>query len=212
MKKLVLIALCMISTTGIAQESMTPETLWKLGRVSALGISKDGKSIVYKVSKPDMIENKLNSTYYSIPISGGKATAIEDYKSFLEDKNISNGKTLSHKEIKIEKVLGKDFYPELEKSNVQIYDGLDYRHWDTWNEGKHNHVFVNDVDIMENEPYDCPQKPFGGDEDYIFSPDGKKVVYVSKKKAGTAYATSTNTDLYEYDIATKTTKTLQKRI
>ena len=77
MKKLVLIALFMISNTGIAQEIMSPEKLWELGRVSALGISKDGKSIIYKVSKPDMAENKLNSTYYSIPISGGKAKEIK---------------------------------------------------------------------------------------------------------------------------------------
>ncbi|WP_339888835.1 S9 family peptidase [uncultured Flavobacterium sp.] len=211
MKKLVLIALFMISNTGIAQEIMSPEKLWELGRVSALGISKDGKSIVYKVSKPDMVENKLNSTYYSIPINGGKAKEIKEYAALLNDKNSSNGNTLSHKEIKIDKVLGKDFYPELDKSNVQIYDGLDYRHWDTWNEGKHNHVFVNDEDIMANEPYDSPQKPFGGDEDYIFSPDGKKVIYVSKKKAGTAYATSTNTDLYEYDLNTKSTKNLTEK-
>jgi hypothetical protein len=25
------------------------------------------------------------------------------------------------------------FYPNLDKSD-QVYDGLDYRHWDTWNE------------------------------------------------------------------------------
>jgi dipeptidyl aminopeptidase/acylaminoacyl peptidase len=61
---------------------------------------------------------------------------------------------------------------------------------------------------MPNEPYDSPQKPFGGDEDYVWSPDGTKIIYVCKKKAGTAYATSTNTDLYEYDLATKTTKNL----
>jgi dipeptidyl aminopeptidase/acylaminoacyl peptidase len=208
MKKIALIFLTMITTLGFSQGTMTPEKLWELGRVTALGISKDGKSVIYKVSKPEMVENKLNSTYYSIPINGGKASLIEDYASLLKDKNSLNGSTLSHKEIKIEKVLGKDFYPELEKSNVQIYEGLDYRHWDTWNEGKHNHVFINDEDIMATEPYDCPQKPFGGDEDYIFSPDGKKVIYVCKKKAGTAYATSTNTDLYEYNIATKSTKNL----
>ena len=211
MKKIALIIISMLASSTIGQNIMTPETLWKLGRVSALGISKDGKSIVYKVSKPDMDENKLNSTYYSIPINGGTAKEIKEYAALLLDKNVSNGKTLSHKEVKIDKVLGKDFYPELDKSNVQIYDGLDYRHWDTWNEGKHNHVFVNDEDIMANEPYDCPQKPFGGDEDYIFSPDGKKVIYVCKKKEGTAYATSTNTDLYEYDIATKTTKNLTEK-
>jgi hypothetical protein len=60
------------------------------------------------------------------------------------------------------------------------------------------------IDIMPNEPYDSPQKPFGGDEDYIWSPDGKSIIYVSKKKFGTDYALSTNTDLYEYNIETKT--------
>ena len=59
---------------------------------------------------------------------------------------------------------------------------------------------------MPNEPYDSPQKPHGGDEDYVWSPDGTKIIYVCKKKAGTAYATSTNTDLYEYDVATKNYK------
>lgn len=209
MKKIALIIISMIAFSTTAQNIMIPETLWTLARVSALGVSKDGKSIIYKVSKPNITENKLNSSFYSLPINGGIATQIEEYKSLLNDKNsFSNGKTLSHKEIKIEKVLGKDFYPELEKSNVQIYEGLDYRHWDTWNEGKHNHVFVNDEDIMANEPFDCPQKPFGGDEDYVWSPDGTKVIYVCKKKQGTAYAISTNTDLYEYNLETKATKNL----
>ena len=111
-------------------------------------------------------------------------------------------------------VYGYDFYPELTKSNVQIYNGLDYRHWDTWEDGKFSHIFLSKInettkkDLMAGEPYDCPQKPFGGDEDYIFNPDGKHVVYVTKQKQGTAYAISTNTDLFEYDIESGTTKNL----
>jgi dipeptidyl aminopeptidase/acylaminoacyl peptidase len=104
---------------------------------------------------------------------------------------------------------------DLSKADAQVYNGLDYRHWDTWNNGSHNHVFYAEnkdkaqaIDIMPNEPYDSPQKPFGGDEDYIWSPDSKSIIYVCKKKAGTAYAISTNTDLYEYNIETKTTKNL----
>lgn len=209
-----------MSITASAQEVLSPETLWKLGRVSVLGISKDKKSIVYKVSTPTVAENKSNSKFYTIPVNGGNAIEIQetDTKNLVADKNVSpDGKyILSNQEVKTEKVLGKDFYPELDKSEAQIYDDLDYRHWDTWNIGAHNHVFYaingdskpTPVDIMKDEPYDSPQKPFGGDEDYIWSPNSKSIIYVSKKKFGTAYAISTNTDLYEYNIETKTTKNL----
>jgi len=202
-----------------AQQILTPELLWKLGRVSALGISKDGKNVIYKVSVPSVEENKSDSKFYSISVNGGFATEIPETKELLIDKNLSpDGKyLLSNKEVKLEKILGKDLYPELEKSNVQVYNGLDYRHWDTWNDGNHNHVFYADangndksvaIDIMKGEPYDSPQKPFGGDEDFTWSPDGKSIIYVCKKKSGTAYATSTNTDLYEYNLENKTTKNL----
>ena len=218
MKKLALLITCIMSiTAATAQNVMTPETLWQLGRVTPLGISKDGKLLVYKVGTPSVEENKINSKYYTIPVQGGNATLVEDYKSLLADKNVSpDGKNLLFsKEVKVEKLLGKDLYPELSKTTAQVYTGLDYRHWDTWNDGTHNHVFYSEnkkdaigIDIMPNEPYDAPQKPFGGDEDYIWSPDGTKIIYVCKKKAGTAYATSTNTDLYEYDLTTKNTKNL----
>jgi len=215
MKKLLILTLSIMGLSASAQH-MTPELLWKLGRVSALGITKDGKNIVYKVTVPSVEENEFDSKFYSIPVNGGNATEVEDYKNLLKDRNLSpDGKyLLSSQEIKIEKVNGGDYYPELDKSTVQIYNGLDYRHWDTWNEGKHNHVGyspVNDTDnftdIMKDEPYDSPQKPFGGEEDYTWTPEGN-IVYVSKKKAGTAYATSTNTDLYEYNLSSKTTKNL----
>ena len=212
-----------MSITTSAQQILSPEALWKLGRVSAIGISKDGKSIVYKVSTPSLEENKSNSKFYTIPVTGGNAVEIQenDTKDLVIDKNISpDGKyILSSQEVKTENVLGKDFYPELEKSEAQIYDGLDYRHWDTWNNGTHNHVFyainkgskATPIDIMKGEPFDSPQKPFGGDEDYIWSPNSKSIIYVCKKKFGTAYAISTNTDLYEYDIETKTTKNLTEK-
>ncbi len=203
--------------TASAQDVLSPETLWKLGRVTAMGISKDGKSIVYKVATPSVTDNKSNSKFYTIPVTGGNPTEVKDTKDLLADKNVSpNGLfILSSQEVKTENVLGKDIYTDLSKADAQVYNGLDYRHWDTWNNGSHNHVFYAEnkdkaqaIDIMPNEPYDSPQKPFGGDEDYIWSPDSKSIIYVCKKKAGTAYAISTNTDLYEYNLETKTTKNL----
>ncbi|MEO7308466.1 MAG: alpha/beta fold hydrolase, partial [Ferruginibacter sp.] len=102
-------------------------------------------------------------------------------------------------------------------SNVYIFDNLDYRHWDTYEDGNFDHVMLTPlnngvrgtaIDLMPGEPYDCPQKPFGGDEDYVWNPNGKEVVYCTKKKYGTAYAISTNTDLYAYNIETRKTRNL----
>jgi len=217
MKKILLLTVSLMGLSASAQQTMTPELFWSLGRVSALGISKDGKSVIYKVSTPNVAENKSASKFYSIPLTGGNATELKDTEGLVKDKNLSaDGKLmLTSKEIKVEKLLGSDLHPELEKTTAQVYDGLDYRHWDTWNNGTHNHVGYHAVadkdgftDIMPNEPYDSPQKPHGGDEDFIWGPDGKTIVYVCKKKAGTAYATSTNTDLYEYNLETKQTTNL----
>ncbi|MBB1192996.1 S9 family peptidase [Flavobacterium sp. SOK18b] len=214
MKKTLFISLVMISLNTMAQNTMTPELLWKLGRVTPLGISLDGKNVIYKVSTPSVSDNKSESKMYALPLQGGNPTEIKDTKDILKDKNISpDGKyVVYHEEVKVEKVLGKDFYPELQKSDVQIYDGLNYRHWDTWNEGKYNHVFFKEnkdsalgIDIQEGENFDSPQKPFGGDEDYIWSPDSKNIYYVCKKKASTEYAISTNTNIFEYNLETKKT-------
>ena len=215
MKKLLLIPLIMMSLNAVAQNVMTPELLWKLGRVNPLGLSNDGKNIVYQVTFPSVAENKSETKMYTLPINGGTPTEVKETKTLLKDKNISpDGKYIVYnEEVKIDKVHGKDFYPDLQKSDAQIYDGLDYRHWDTWNDGTFNHVFYKEnkegaigIDVLKGENFNSPQKPFGGDEDYIWSPDSKNILYVSKKKAGTQYATSTNTDIYEYNLETgKTT-------
>ena len=222
MKKVLLIPLLLMSLNVAAQNVMTPELLWKLGRVTPLGLSIDGKNIVFKVTFPSVEENKSDSKLFILPVNGGNATEIKDTKTFLTDKNISpNGKFLVYnEEVKLDKVHGKDFYPDLQKSDVQIYDGLDYRHWDTWNEGKFNHVFYKEnvegakgIDILKGENYHSPQKPFGGDEDYIWSPDSKKILYISKKKTATQYATSTNTNVFEYNLETgKTINRTEKNL
>ena len=203
------------SHSVVAQNRMTPELLWQLGRVSPIGISRDGKQLVFNVSTPSITENKSTTKRYSIPLAGGVPYELSD-EVLVDDNSISpDGQyQITVQEVKVNKVQGKEFYPELDKSNVQIYDGLNYRHWDTWEDGSYSHLFVHPLvknkqgegkDVMPNEPYDCPQKPFGGDEDYTWRIDSKKVVYVAKKKAGTAYAVSTNTDLYEYDVVTGNT-------
>lgn len=204
---------------SLHSQHLTPENLWSLGRVTGLGISKDKKHVVYTVRHFSIADNKGSSKFYTISIADGVVNEISDPAEYLLNSKISkDGKYLiSHKEVKIKKVFGTDFYNDLQKSNVQIYEGLNYRHWDTWEDGKYDHVIltqlenglpVKEMDLMQDEPFDCPQKPFGGDEDYVWHPDGKKLVYVTKKKFGTDYAVSTNTELYEYDLESGKTSNL----
>jgi dipeptidyl aminopeptidase/acylaminoacyl peptidase len=134
----------------------------------------------------------------------------------VENVRVSpDGKYVAYtKEVMIKPMLAKDLYPDYPKSTGQVYTDLNYRHWDTWEDGKFSHVFIAPVaggkekDLMPNEPYDAPQKPFGGSEDFIWSPDSKGLVYVTKKKYGKEYAISTNTDIYYYDLTTRQTVNL----
>lgn len=262
MKKLLGMGLILTVIAASAQDRMTPELLWKLGRVTGEVVSTDGKNVIYGVTTYDLKENKSSRNLFSVPLKGGTAvqlTSAEGGKrvistdtktgkiTFLQGgqlwtmsqngenkKQISNfesplsnlrlspdGKrVLFSREVQILKVHSKDRYPELEKSDVYVYDDLNYRHWDTWEDGKFQHIFVadyidgtikNEVDLMPDEPFDCPQMPFGGEEDAIWSPDSKSIVYVTKKKFGKSYAVSTNTDVYVYSVASKKTVNLSER-
>lgn len=220
MKKLIIsLSLFAITISLKAQQTMTPEMLFQLGKVSAMGMTKDGKSVVYNVKTYNAAEGKSSSKQYVIPVTGGTATLTDNPDALLKSDRISpDGKhSISSQDVKIKNVFGSDFYPDLPKSDVMIYTDLNYRHWDTWEDGKFGHVFLNtlngdkvadSIDLMPNEPYDCPQKPSGGDEDFIWSPDGKQVLYVTKKKYGKEYALSTNTDIYSYNLETKKTTNL----
>ncbi|WP_437921690.1 S9 family peptidase [Sphingobacterium sp. LRF_L2] len=235
---------------------LTPEKLWELGRVSAEGLSSDGKFLIYGVSNYSFGENKSEKNLFVAPVDGGqepiqftteaggesvvqiRADGIVVYlfKGQLWSKSISGGESkqltdiegglenvkispdgkyiLFSKAVLINKYHSVDKYEDLPKSNVYIYDDLDYRHWDTFNDGRFNHPFIASydngqigvpIDVLKDEPFYSPQMPFGGAEDFTWSPDSKAILYVCKKLFGKEYAQSTNTDIYRYDLATKTT-------
>lgn len=199
-----------------SQKTMTPELLWQVKRVSPVGISPDGKNLFYKVTTPNMEENSFDSKYYAMRVEGGNFAEITKEEANVTDKNLSpDGKyLLLHKEVHVNDVMGKDIYKDLPKSDAYVYTSLDYRHWDKFNDGSYNHVFYKDVktgsetDITPQQPYYSPQAPFGGDEDYIWDPKGENIYYVSKKLVGTEYATSTNTDIYKYNLESRKTENI----
>ena len=73
----------------------------------------------------------------------------------------------------------QDLYPSLVKSDAKIYDDLMFRHWNVWEDGEFNHVFVanlkdgvlmNEKDLMPNEAFDSPTQPNGGKDESRCTP------------------------------------------
>ncbi len=73
------------------------------------------------------------------------------------------------------------------KPTVRAYDSLMYRHWDTWEDGLRQQLFVwkrgdaAPTPRMAGFDGDVPTKPFGGTEDFALSPDGKEIAFAAKR-------------------------------
>lgn len=129
-----------------------------------------------------------------------------------------NGKYISFtRNVKLDELVS-DRHPDLPKAHARLYEDLLYRHWDTWREGTYRHLFIapyadgalsgDPIDIMENEPYDTPLKPFGGVSQIAWSPDGNAIAYTSKKMDNTESAYSTNSNIFIYRPADGSTENI----
>ena len=172
---------------------------------------KNGTKIAYMASTDDGMQ------IFTINPDGSEKTQISHIEKGIGGFLFSpdESKILLIRNIKYGKRV-VDEYPALDKANARIVDDLMYKHWDEW-VTEIPHPFLADVtengienpiDIMEGEPYESPMKPFGGIESFAWAPDSKSIVYVSRKKEGMEYSLSTNSDLYLYDLETKTTTNL----
>lgn len=169
----------------------------------------DGKKIGYLSA-----ESKSVQIWEMNPDGSGKTKisnipdGINAFMYAPDQKNI-----LYIKDVKMEKTV-QDLHPDLPKAEAMIFDDLMYRHWDAWSDFSYQHIFLasyvegkidNNIDIMKDEPWDAPIMPYGGLEQISWSRDGKKLAYASKKVKGKEYATSTNSDIYLYELETRKT-------
>jgi len=96
------------------------------------------------------------------------------------------------------------------KSSGRIYDRIFIRHWDTWKDGRRSHLFAmpstgrgEPVDVMADMDADTPSKPFGGPDEFTFTPDGRHLVFTARD-AGPKEPWSTDFDLYRAPIDAST--------
>ena len=249
----------------IAAGILTPEVLWKMGRLGESTLSPDGKTVLYSVTWYNMAENRGVTNLFTVPSAGGEATQLTDNGGsdfapawsadgktiyFLSDRSGDNQlwamnadgskmRQLSHIEGGLEgfgvaptgdrffyvqsvhaaDTQGKDIYPDMDKSGVLIYSDLMARHWNYWDRGSYRHIFVGDLtakeaktgtDIMAGEAWDAPMAPYFDMSEIVWNNAGTQIAYTSKKLTGTEYATTTDSDIYVYDVTTGQTVNINK--
>ena len=169
--------------------------------------------------------------------SGKRIAFLRDGEIWAMSPDGNNRKQLSHTEGTIE---GFSFSPDgkkvvyiknipyhgtiretpsdLPKATGLLITDMNYRHWDHYVQTI-THPFVANItqegiqegkDIMQGQPFEAPVAPFGGIEQIAWSTDSKYIAYTSRKKEGTQYAISTDTDIYLYDINNGSTINLCK--
>lgn len=140
------------------------------------------------------------------------STDIEGYKFSPDEKSV-----ILIKSIPYNGSIKKN-PDDLPLASGRLVTDLNYRHWDHYVESM-QHPFIakvgesgidDGVDIIKDEPYECPMAPFGGIEQLNWSPDSKIIAYTCRKKEGVSYAISTDSDIYLYDVTTGKTSNICK--
>lgn len=183
---------------------LTPEG-WSVNSPEA---APDGKSVYFLSAKGGSMQ------LYSVPLAGGTPRQVSalplDVGSFALSPD---GRRV---------VLGLETFPDcaadiacnakhgdkkvLKKASGVVFDRMFIRHWDAWNEGKLNRLFVAGLPaagktvtgaqlIGGNVIGDVPSRPFGDASEYGWSPDGRSVVF-SARDANREEPWSTNFDVY----------------
>jgi dipeptidyl aminopeptidase/acylaminoacyl peptidase len=200
-----------LKTTKTKQITQTPfsemEAQWGINNTIWF-MSTENEGLQIWTMSTDGSAKKQVSRFAEIELEGFKISP--DEKSLVRIQAVKTKQTL------------QDKYTDLPKANARVEDDLMYRHWDHYNDFMSRHLFIHEittdangfavmpigVDVLKNELFDGILPPFGGTEQFCYTPDAKKLIYTSKKLKGKEFAQSTNSELYEYSIDTKKTRTL----
>ena len=185
---------------------LTPEG-WN---VNSPSFSPDGKTVYFLSAKSG------TQQLYAMPLSGGAPRQLTAFALDVASYKVSPDGTRvlfstdTFADCKADFACTKKRLDDTaaKKSSGVVYDGLFVRHWDTWADGRRSRLFVAALPEGKAKPVssatsltdrldgDAPSKPFGGADEYIWSPDGASVV-AAIRVAGKGEAWSTNFDLYQ---------------
>jgi dipeptidyl aminopeptidase/acylaminoacyl peptidase len=161
---------------------------------------------------------------WRLPLNGGEAVRVTDYPLGVESYRLSpkgDRLALSFEVFRdcADLACTRQRLDDKAKNKAtgRLYSEMFVRHWDTWADGRRNVLYSAPIDasgkagapvsLSGSLDGDVHSKPFGGSEDYQFSPDGQKIVF-SARVAGKAESWSTNFDLYEVPVAGGTPRNL----
>jgi dipeptidyl aminopeptidase/acylaminoacyl peptidase len=189
---------------------ITPEG-WN---VNSPVFSPDGQTLYFLGAKSG------SQQLYAMPVRGGEPQQVTDFAVDVDSFKLSpKGDRIVfsagvYQDCGSDLACTKQKLDAAEKTQAtgKVFDQLFVRHWDTWNDGRRNTLFVAPLPAAGAKPVvgasaisatiagDAPSKPFGGNDDFTWSPDGKTVV-ASIRVAGNKEPWSTNFDLYQLDAA-----------
>jgi dipeptidyl aminopeptidase/acylaminoacyl peptidase len=199
------------------RDAAPPKPLTPAGwNVNSAALSADGQTVYFLSAKGG------SQQLYSMPLAGGTPRQLTDFAVDVDSFQISpQGDRVAFSAGAFQDC-GSDLActskkldaHKARKNTGEVFDSLFVRHWDTWNDGRRNTLFVAPLPaakaaavkgasaISATLAGDAPSKPFGGNDDFTWAPDGKSVV-ASIRVAGREEAWSTNFDLYRLDAEGK---------
>ncbi|MET4573851.1 dipeptidyl aminopeptidase/acylaminoacyl peptidase [Stenotrophomonas rhizophila] len=199
------------------RDAAPPKPLTPAGwNVNSAALSADGQTVYFLSAKGG------SQQLYSMPLAGGTPRQLTDFAVDVDSFQISPQGDRVAFSAGVFQDCGSDLActskkldaHKARKNTGEVFDSLFVRHWDTWNDGRRNTLFVAPLPaakaaavkgasaISATLAGDAPSKPFGGNDDFTWAPDGKSVV-ASIRVAGREEAWSTNFDLYRLDAEGK---------
>ncbi len=178
--------------------------------------SADGKRIYFLSDRSGSMQVwEMNPT-------GGDVRQLSDLKGGVEGFGISprGDKAWYVQRVQAADRRSSDVHKDMDKSKARIYDDLMVRHWDYWDEGEYLHLFVGDfgadglkpgTDIIgADAAWDTPLAPYFDMAEIAWNNAGTMLAYTCKPLTGTAYAVSTDSDIFVYDLASGQTQNICK--